>query len=45
MGLIVDIIKIVEQLTKVTQDRAAKENKTFREILNEELIKIKEKEL
>jgi len=45
MGLIADIVQTVEELTKITQDRAIKENKTFREILDEELKKIKEKEL
>lgn len=42
MGLIADIVKI----TEITQKKAAgltKENKTFREILDEELKKIKEK--
>jgi len=37
MGLIGDIINIV---VPVVQERAVKEEKSFREILNEELIKI-----
>jgi len=44
MGLILNINNIVDKITLETQEKAAKltgkENKTFREILEEELEKI-----
>ena len=39
-GTIFNILEIVDKLTKVTQDRAAKEDKTFKEILIEEMRKL-----
>ena len=45
MGLILDINKIVDNITLETQEKAAEltgnDNKTFREILENELEKIK----
>jgi hypothetical protein len=45
MGLILDINRIVERITLETQEKAAKlkgkENRTFRQILEEELEKNK----
>ena len=40
MGTISNIVEVVDKLTKTTQDRAAKENKTFKEILDEEMKKL-----
>jgi len=40
MGTLLNIVEVVDKLTKTTQDRAAKENKTFREILDEEMKKL-----
>jgi hypothetical protein len=40
MGTILNILEIVDRLTKTTQDRAAKEDKTFKEILDEEIKKL-----
>ncbi|WP_297429796.1 hypothetical protein [Clostridium sp.] len=46
MGLILDIVKAVDIITSATQEKGAyltgKDNRTFRNILNEELKKIKE---
>lgn len=39
-----EVPEIVERLTQITQYRHSIENKTFGEILNEELKKIEEKE-
>lgn len=39
-----EVQEIVERLTQITQYRHSIENKTFGEILNEELKKIEEKE-
>jgi hypothetical protein len=44
MGMILNIVEILDKLTKITQERSLKENKTFKEILEEELKKIKEGE-
>lgn len=45
MGTILNIVEVVDKLTENTQDRAARENKTFREILDEEMKKINKSDI
>ena len=40
MGTLSNILDVVDRLTKTTQDRAAKEDKTFKQILDEEMEKL-----